>query len=622
MEIPRNDDIPSNNTNKQARYYGYLYKINGIFYNTKKKLWFVSPVDNPFLFWYSTENDMIPLGKFPLGNAKISNCSKNSKAFEIHSDKNTLTLEAETIEEKNDWVNHLVNMKSLDVKSLFENELSKTPPSKFYKGSLDTCMSKNEDKQLEEEGLYEGIEVEDNCMTEAAKTFAEFQCTDVGELEVKLKNYMEVVTNMGEQILTLESELDESHRREDELRKRNFNLEASYYRLKSRYLLLLNHLSYPGEYDDVKNQFYEIMYEEANSDLNESLFVDNKHDDEENKACDSLGFYISNTNETKDSMDIAKSMAQKADAIETKLKTEKSKSYKEWITKWDDFMLKTPENTPKYDEEFKKLVRTSIPGTYRAKLWLYMVNKNVDHIKVEVGDDNYTDPILRLIDSDLARTLPGNKYFSSIRAKKIPELRRILYAYRYYNKEIGYCQGLNRLAALGLLFLKEEDAFWFLVACINLQPKEYYGEKLTGIIIDKAVFAEIVNEKLPRLSSHLKSLDVDIHLYSLKWFMTIFIDSLSHEVYLKIFDCFLNEGNKVIFRFSIALLKMCENDLLDSKTFSAANNILECIKNKNIQFSDLANYAFSSVQSFSSKWINNKREAHYRRQESTSKITK
>uniref|UniRef100_A0A0N5BH58 Rab-GAP TBC domain-containing protein n=1 Tax=Strongyloides papillosus TaxID=174720 RepID=A0A0N5BH58_STREA len=206
-----------------------------------------------------------------------------------------------------------------------------------------------------------------------------------------------------------------------------------------------------------------------------------------------------------------------------------------------------------------------------------------------LGEDNYTDPILRLIDSDLTRTLPSNKYFCSLNGEKIPKLRRILYAYRYYNTDIGYCQGLNRLAALGLLFLEEEDAFWFLVACINLQPKDYYNEKLLGVIIDQAVFSEIVNEKLPRLANHLKYLDVDFQLYSLKWFMTVFIDSLSHELYLKIFDCFLNEGNKVIFRFALALLKMCENDLLESKTFSDAHHILESIRNRNIQFSDLSN---------------------------------
>lgn len=648
MSNQNDDSISSKIETKNVRFNGYLYKVNGIFYNTKKKYWFASSNEHPFLFWYLSDTDMIPQGKFPLINSKINTSLKNNKAFELHNDKNILTLEADSIDEKNEWINHLINIKNLGTKSMFEDELSGTPPSKFYRSSFEKCVKESDLKLCDDEGLTEGIEVENNCITSEPQTLNEFKCTDVNELEVKLRNYMDVVTNMGEQILLLESQLDKAHKREDELRKRNFNLEASYYRLKSRYLLLLNHLSNPGEYDDVKKQIYEVVYEEANLDLNSSFFIENKNEHGIKQACNNLGFVITNINGNNDnnSMNVAKCMAQKASVIETKLKAEQSKFYKDWITKWDDFMLMVPENTPKYEEEFKKLVRTSIPESYRSQLWLVMVNKcvgetrkalgtkyyktllenakndNIDLYSTNIdvmGDDNYTDPILRLIDSDLTRTLPSNKYFCSLNGEKIPELRRILYAYRYYNKDIGYCQGLNRLAALGLLFLQEEDAFWFLVTCVKLQPKDYYNEKLFGVIIDQAVFSEIVSEKLPRLSHHLKSLDVDFQLYSLKWFMTVFIDSLSHEIYLKIFDCFLNEGNKVIFRFSLALLKMCENDLLESKTFSAAHHILEGIRNRNIQFSDLSNYAFSSLQSFPSKWINGKREFHLKKLEPSSR---
>lgn len=44
------------------------------------------------------------------------------------------------------------------------------------------------------------------------------------------------------------------------------------------------------------------------------------------------------------------------------------------------------------------------------------------------------------IDLDLARTLPTNKYFDDPEAGKIESLRRVLYAYRWHNKAVGYCQ--------------------------------------------------------------------------------------------------------------------------------------------------------------------------------------
>jgi hypothetical protein len=50
------------------------------------------------------------------------------------------------------------------------------------------------------------------------------------------------------------------------------------------------------------------------------------------------------------------------------------------------------------------------------------------------------DPLLKQIDLDLARTLPGNAHFDAVDSDKVEQLRRVLYAYRFHNAHIGYCQ--------------------------------------------------------------------------------------------------------------------------------------------------------------------------------------
>jgi hypothetical protein len=42
-------------------------------------------------------------------------------------------------------------------------------------------------------------------------------------------------------------------------------------------------------------------------------------------------------------------------------------------------------------------------------------------------------------------------------------LRRILRAYCVYDSDIGYCQGMNFIAGMLLMFLTEEESFWLLV---------------------------------------------------------------------------------------------------------------------------------------------------------------
>ena len=59
-------------------------------------------------------------------------------------------------------------------------------------------------------------------------------------------------------------------------------------------------------------------------------------------------------------------------------------------------------------------------------------------------------------------------------------------AYSWYDPQVGYCQGLNRLAAIALLFLEEEDAFWCLVTVVNyLLPPDYYNKTLLGSQTDQ-----------------------------------------------------------------------------------------------------------------------------------------
>jgi hypothetical protein len=52
----------------------------------------------------------------------------------------------------------------------------------------------------------------------------------------------------------------------------------------------------------------------------------------------------------------------------------------------------------------------------------------------------------------------------------------------------AYLQGLNRIAAVALLYLNESDAFWLLVAVVeHLQPPDYYSQTLAGALADQKV---------------------------------------------------------------------------------------------------------------------------------------
>ena len=59
-------------------------------------------------------------------------------------------------------------------------------------------------------------------------------------------------------------------------------------------------------------------------------------------------------------------------------------------------------------------------------------------------------------------------------------------AYSLHNPDIEYCQGFNRIAAIALLFLDEEEAFWCLLYILEfLLPDNYYRKQMLGAQVDQ-----------------------------------------------------------------------------------------------------------------------------------------
>merc|ERR1719419_1257433 len=121
------------------------------------------------------------------------------------------------------------------------------------------------------------------------------------------------------------------------------------------------------------------------------------------------------------------------------------------------------------------------------------------------------NPIERQIEVDLLRTLPENRHYQCLSSDGIPQLRRVLLAYAVHNPEIGYCQGLNRIAAIALLFLGEEDSFWCLVAIVeSLLSSDHYSKTLLASHVDQRVLKDLVADKLPKLYAHFDAYRVDM----------------------------------------------------------------------------------------------------------------
>ena len=159
-------------------------------------------------------------------------------------------------------------------------------------------------------------------------------------------------------------------------------------------------------------------------------------------------------------------------------------------------------------------------------------------------------------------------------------MRQVLQVFCMHNPTIGYCQGMNFIVAVALLFLEPEDAFWLLVAITECHLNNYYDMSLTGAQVDQFVLKELIQQKAPDLHRHFEITEVEVTSLTLNWFMAIFIDSVPFETLLRIWDCFLLEGPKVLFRFTLGILIMNRESVLTlMDTISMMKQIKDSTRN-------------------------------------------
>ncbi|KAI2617704.1 RabGAP/TBC [Hypomontagnella submonticulosa] len=289
---------------------------------------------------------------------------------------------------------------------------------------------------------------------------------------------------------------------------------------------------------------------------------------------------------------------------------------KKWTVflKENGLMTDNPNRFPPRSNKTKRFVRKGIPPDWRGAAWFYyaggpaVVAKHAG-LYDSLLKQKAKDVDIEAIERDLHRTFPDNVKFRSSQsptasgdvgqqtpakdgddARKTEEkpmissLRRVLHAFAIYNPRIGYCQSLNFLAGLLLLFVEtEEQAFWLLNIITRVYLPGTHETSLEGANVDLGVLMSSLREAMPnvwaKIGGELDGTDVawskgwrhrhkaettrlpPITLCMTAWFMSCFIGTLPIESTLRVWDVFFYEGSKTLFRIALAIFKLGEGEI-------------------------------------------------------------
>lgn len=320
----------------------------------------------------------------------------------------------------------------------------------------------------------------------------------------------------------------------------------------------------------------------------------------------------------KETQHVTRKQYDKWDAGYSKYLARRKKKWQVYL-KENSLMTENPNRFPSPSGKTKKFVQKGIPPEWRGAAWFYyaggpailaqhsglygrLLDKHAKRVDVEA------------IERDLHRTFPDNIKFKfppteatsdgdSDAPKKqreppiIASLRRVLFAFSIYNPHIGYCQSLNFIAGLLLLFVEtEEQCFWLLNVITHIYLPGTHEISLEGSKVDLGVLMTEIRDTMPavwdkiggelegnpngrpastksirRHKSRFRRKEPDelpterlppITLCMTAWFMSCFIGTLPIETTLRVWDIFFYEGSKTLFRTAMAIFKLGESEVL------------------------------------------------------------
>eukprot|EP00939_MAST-03C_sp_MAST-3C-sp1_P003471 g3471.t1 len=153
---------------------------------------------------------------------------------------------------------------------------------------------------------------------------------------------------------------------------------------------------------------------------------------------------------------------------------------------------------------------------------------------------------------------------------------------------------MNFITGLLLMHMSEEESFWTLRAMMTSPKFGLRGLFLKGmrrVHMSLYVFDGVYARLLSRLKRHLDGIGLPASLFATEWIMCLFSNCLHVDLVRPVWDAFLNEGWKIIFRVGIAMLKI-NSKALRKLDLQEANLFIRGMTKKFTDFEEVLDIAY------------------------------
>uniref|UniRef100_A0A9J8A820 Si:ch211-266k8.4 n=1 Tax=Cyprinus carpio carpio TaxID=630221 RepID=A0A9J8A820_CYPCA len=219
--------------------------------------------------------------------------------------------------------------------------------------------------------------------------------------------------------------------------------------------------------------------------------------------------------------------------------------------------------------QIERFIRIGIPPAIRGRVWKCLLN--IDSLRAASSFDyeacqaEIRKPLVDLGVSEysiiptIASLVDTENEISSGQASDLPSADLTLF------KQIALDLRMSYIAAVLLMILSEEEAFWALVALLE-NPKylsELFDSSLKKIQHQALVFHQLLKHRKPLLFQHLETLGVSSLHFIMQWFLTLFTSLPCWDSVLAIWDLIMLHGLLTVFRTGLTIILLLESRIMN-----------------------------------------------------------
>lgn len=122
---------------------------------------------------------------------------------------------------------------------------------------------------------------------------------------------------------------------------------------------------------------------------------------------------------------------------------------------------------------------------------------------------------------------------------------------------------MNSLAAFFACCIGDEESFWMFVYLYERRGLKSYFRDLHCMERQYYIFDRLAAKYLPKLFKHLQERELFSSIFLTEYFITLYCSILPFSIVARIFDIFIYENEKIIFRAALAICKLLEKPLME-----------------------------------------------------------